>query len=1222
MARWYTIAHAILLAAAAASPAAAAEGSFTRSRERLTAPVAEAGKGRYIVELQPSAGNTARQETVVEAVVEQISSLGYDAKLKDDFTTISSRFKGVSVEIANDNSTGALDDIKSIPGVAGAWPVYPIALDTSFEVTTGFQKWNPHIATRVDELHGHNLTGAGQRVCVVDSGVDVAHPALAGRVAGGRNLVDEGSSELTDCAGHGTFVSSVIAASHKDFSGVAPAAEIFMYKVFGCAATTSNDLVLKGILAADSDNCDIISVSIGSNTGYANSVMSRVASQVAQDRLLIIAAGNSGEMGPYFASSPAAGRGVVSVGSVEAAQTMGWPATLVSSSGESLNISYVTSEGTKFNETIDVPIVLDAGDSCNIAGSGDEKTAVLAKRGVCLPTGSYSSLASAGYGYGVLFDSYNQGAYYMSDVPDWADSIHLMAVTAASVGDWASKQIGGNNTLRLKIQADAQPAAFAADVPSAGQLSSFSSWGPTYENDFAPVISAPGGVVYGAFPDNQYAISSGTSFATPYVAGVAALYYAHVKKDRAEFVRRLTSTAVALPAFDASLGGRIVSEVASLAQQGAGLVDAAKLFGYATVLLSEPTLSLNDTDNRVATHTIRQNNGDVAVTYNVSHIAASTVQSRNVLLYPNIYYPPFLASAGSLAAPKTVTVAPGAAQDIEITLTAPDAGADSGALWSGKVLLAGSNDELISVPYIGIEASTYNWTPLHHGPESYRYDDSNGDLLPLDGKPFRPAEGDSPETYFAFRYGTYEFSIDLVGADYTTDQFVYPPQHGSGSKAWLGSVRSEPIEGDGYMDFPMREVVRFSQGRFVTFRSFANGTAIPSGRYRIFTRALRIFGDASNPKDWQLFLTDPFSIQLGDNPIPGQNATATTRAVTSTAAATATETAPAITTSAIPATTVPVSVPGPTSTLIAAATPTGLSDAFTTLKLQRLREDTPYITDPEAWMELHVQISLPNSVPTGSVLSFGVPAEIVDIAADDQLSAPAGLAGTTSFDTETRLYTIELGDWTTWNKNMAGNFFLMCRFTPEFAAKMKQGTYVVQFPTVSKVHEAVVYYAAVDRTAVYERQLTTPYDGTTLFTAEVEIPPALGPWDYVRLETSHSTDDDGFVCDRSGVLVGHEFDAENRITNSTDVTAQAVEICNVKTFRAVYNGTMAGEDVLRFMVASIQGDRASWTLNTMYLLDVQLSNGTLVLYDQRNLPFEKNTRLRNWSFNSFTGERA
>ncbi|KAF9871296.1 subtilase [Colletotrichum karsti] len=1179
--------------------------------------------GRYIVEIQPSTILARQDSTVVDSVVDKISSLGYDAKVKQDFTSISGRFQGVSVEITNKNSTGALDDIKSVPGVVGAWPVYPIALDVSFEVTSGSQKWNPHIATRVNELHERNFTGSGQRVCVVDSGVDVAHPALAGKVAGGKNLFDTSSTALTDCAGHGTFVSSVIAASHKDFSGVAPDSEIYMYKVFGCDDTTSNDMVLKGMLAADSDGCDIISVSIGSNTGYANSVLSRVASEIAQDRLIIIAAGNSGEMGPYFASSPAAGRGVISVGSVEASQTMGWPATLVSSSGKSLDISYVTSDGTKFNETIDVPISLDSGDSCNIAGSGSENTAVLAKRGVCPPAGSYASIASVGFSYGILFDSYKQGAYYMSDVTPWSDTLRLMAVTTASVGDWAASQAGRNHTLHLRIQGDAQPAAFSAEVPSSGQISSYTSWGPTYENGFSPIISAPGGVVYGAFPDNKFAISSGTSFATPYISGVAALWYAHAKKDRAEFVRRLTSTAVALPGFNNN-DGRVVSEVASLAQQGAGLVDAAKLFDSTTVLLSEPTLSLNDTDNRVNTHTIRiQNTGTEEVTYNISHIGASTVSSRNVLLYPNVYYPPTVSVTGSLAEAKTVVVAPGATEDIVVTILAPEVTADSGALWSGKILLAGSNDDLVTVPYIGIEASTYNWTPLHHGPESYRYDDSNGDLLPVDyqGKAYRPAEGDSPETYFAFRYGTYEFSLDLVGVDWTTDQFSYPPQHGSGSKAWLGSVRSQPIVPGNYMDFPMREIVRFSQGSFVTFRSFANGTDIPSGRYRIFTRALRIFGEASNPKDWQLFLSDPFSIQLGNDPVPGQNATFTTRLPSSTVAATPTSAVSAATTSAV-TTTAPVSVPGTTSTLTATATPTGLSGAFTSLQLQRLRESTPFINDPEAWMELHVQISLPTPVAADSILTFAVPSEITDIAEGDQLSAAGALAGSTSFNSETRLYTITLGDWTTWNKNMIGDFFLMCRFTPEFAASMKQGTYVVQFPTVGRVHEATVYYTAVDRSVVYDRISTTPYDGTSLFTVEAEIPASLGPWDYVRLETSHATDNDGFVCDNSSVIVGHEFDTENRITSFTDVTDEAVEICNVKNFRAVYNHTLTGDDVLRFTMGSIQGDRQAWTLNVVYLLDVQLSNGTLVLYDARSLAFERNPRLRNKGFDAFSGERA
>ncbi|WQF85330.1 Putative peptidase S8/S53 domain, Fn3-like domain, peptidase S8, subtilisin, His-active [Colletotrichum destructivum] len=1249
MPRLSKILHSALVAIAAATSAVTAtvtEGGFASGRNRLAPPASDAASGRYIVELEKSTGPNARQEdsSNADSLVGQISSLGYEATVKEDFTTISGRFRGVSVEIANvdnsnnknnanSNSSGVVDEIKSIPGVADAWPVQPIALDVSFEVTTDSQRWNPHIATRVSELHDRGLTGAGQRVCVVDSGVDVDHPALLGKVAGGRNLVDgDGSpsssaTTLTDCAGHGTFVSSVIAAAHKDFAGVAPDAEIYMYKVFGCSDATSNDLVLKGMLAADSDDCDIISVSIGSNTGYADSVLSRVASEIAQDRLIVIAAGNSGEMGPYFASSPAAGRGVVSVGSVEASQTLGWPATLVSSGGQSLNISYVTYDGAKFNQTVHVPIVLNAGDSCNIAGSGSETTAVLAKRGVCNSFQSFRSIANAGFGYGILFDSYNQGAYYFDDVAASSDTLQLMAVTTASVGEWASAQVAKNYTLHLKIESDAQPAAFAAEVPSAGQVSSFTSWGPTYENGFSPIVSAPGGVVYGAFPDGRFAISSGTSFATPYISGVAALWFAHAKKDRAEFVRRLTSTALVLPAFDIT-DGKVVGGglAASLAQQGAGLVDAAKLFDYTTVLLSEPTLSLNDTDNRVSTHTFRiQNTGPEEVTYNISHVAASTISSRNSIWYPNTYYPPLLSVTGSLSEAKTVTVAAGATSDIEITVSAPDVTAESGALWSGKILLAGSNDELLTVPYIGIEASTYNWTPLHHSPESYRYDQTDGSLYPIDyqGLAYRPAEFDSPEVYFAFRYGTYEFSVDLVGVDWKTEQFSYPPQHASGSRAWYGSVRFQSYEGGGYMDFPMREVVRFNLGTYITFRSFANGTDIPSGRYRIFTRALRIFGDAANPDDWQLFLSDPFSIQLGDDPIPGQNATWTSSVPASTAAATTTiTTAAAPTTTSVVTTTAPISVPGSTTTLSATATPTGLADAFTSLKLQRLQEDTPFIIDPAAWMELHVQISLPSPVPADSVISFAVPPEITDIAQDVQLSASGAQAGHASFDPETRLYTIELAEWTTWNKNMVGNFFVMCRFTPEFAASMKQGTYVVQFPTVGRVHEASVYYTAVDRSAVYERLSTAPFDGTLLYTAEVEVPASLGPWDFVRLTTSHAANSDGFVCANSSVAVGTALDAENRITASTDVTASATEVCNVKNFRAVYNETLAGDEVLRFTVASIQGDRDMWTLSVAYLLDVQLSNGTMVLYDQRTLAFEKNPRLRTWGFNAFEGERA
>ena len=59
-------------------------------------------------------------------------------------------------------------------------------------------------------------TGAGVTVAVIDSGVDRAHPQLAGRVLDGTDLLDPGGDGSRDCAGHGTGVASIIAAAPRD----------------------------------------------------------------------------------------------------------------------------------------------------------------------------------------------------------------------------------------------------------------------------------------------------------------------------------------------------------------------------------------------------------------------------------------------------------------------------------------------------------------------------------------------------------------------------------------------------------------------------------------------------------------------------------------------------------------------------------------------------------------------------------------------------------------------------------------------------------------------------------------------------------------------------------------------------------------------------------------------------------------------------------------------
>ncbi|CAG9977256.1 unnamed protein product [Clonostachys byssicola] len=1223
-----------VLRAAALGAAALVSGVNAWNKESIIAagrPSNSLGSGqvpgRYIVELETGAGLHQRDiRRRADAVLSSLSDVGLEVDVKDDYSSISTRFSGLSIEVKN-SKEGTLDQLKKVEGVADAWPVYTVKLNPIAEGDGSKRAWNPHIVTRVDELHKRGLKGQGQRVCVVDSGVDVAHPALAGRIVGGKNMLDD-NNDVQDCIGHGTFVSSVIVGDTKDFQGVAPQAEVYMYKVFPCSDSTSNDIILKGMLAADADNCDIISLSLGSDSGYHGSVLSTVASSIAQDRLVVVAAGNSGEQGIFYASSPASGRGVLSVASVNARQVLRWPATVRSSSGQDLAISYITRDGTKLNETVNAPITLDAGDACNPESYGDESQALVIQRGVCMWAKAYNTLMYNGFGYYLIFDSYNQGVFYPSDALNSNPSIHLFGLTAASVGTWVKEETAAGHNLTLVIKPDDDPAASDPantfnDFPGAGQVSYFSSWGPTFENDFSPKIAAPGGLVYGAHPDNSYVVQSGTSFSTPYVAGVAALFYAHVRKDSKEFTRRISATAATLPAWNEAEKS-VQADIAPLAQQGSGLVDAVKVVDYQTILLSDSHISLNDTDNRISTHKIRlTNTGSSQVTYKITHVAAASVKSRDEYLYPYTYMPPLTTASGSINAPDSITIAPGSTQEVEVTFNKPaNDQANSGTVWSGKVVFEGTNGEFVSVPYMGVEVSTYNWTPLEGSPLFFRYDSGSGYLYPIDwqSQPYKLAESDSPEVYYALRYGTYEFSFDLVGPDWKVEDFSYPLTSGAGSAQWHGSLRSAPDVFGSYVEFPARFPLRFSNVGFTRFQSFANGTAVRTGRYKILARALRMFGDARNPKDWQFTLSDAFTVQLGDETLPSTPISSTT--AISTPVSTATPTSQSMSTtssqvivtpssSAIASTT---AVPGITTTLRAIATPTGVPNAIVDVSVAKQGSSTNQINDPGVWLELHVHIEIPYRLALDSSVSFALPPQIVDVATSNYvMDQSSNLVGSASFDKSTSLYTINFGEYVTWHSQFVGDFYLFCRFSEDYRPQMQAGTYYLEVLTVGKSIYTPLIYTAVDRTRVYEHMAVKKVDNIDAFEFKVEVPGQLGPWNSVTF-TSVYNENDGFLCTETTVAVGTEFNALNQVSKSRDITAASVKRCEVKNYRAIVTEPIAAGEALVFNIATLMGVRDNWSITMTYGLAIELKNGTTIGWNSRSMTYEKNSRSRpdNW----------
>jgi subtilisin family serine protease len=163
--------------------------------------------------------------------------------------------------------------------------------------------------------------GGGVTVAVVDTGVDGAHPDLAGRVTPGGSSLD-GAASVTpgtgslDPNGHGTHVAGIAAATADNglgIAGVAPGATVLPVRVLSASGSGWSTDVAAGIVFAADQGADVINLSLGSgsqSTSMANAIDYAHASGV----VVLAAAGNSGPTGPTH--YPAAGANTVAVASV------------------------------------------------------------------------------------------------------------------------------------------------------------------------------------------------------------------------------------------------------------------------------------------------------------------------------------------------------------------------------------------------------------------------------------------------------------------------------------------------------------------------------------------------------------------------------------------------------------------------------------------------------------------------------------------------------------------------------------------------------------------------------------------------------------------------------------------------------------------------------------------------------------------------------------------
>lgn len=425
------------------------------------------------------------------------------------------------------------------------------------EVKAG--NYSPYDA--LDRLHAEGFTGKGIKVGILDTGIDYNHPDLKDAYKGGYDFVDNdtdpmettyadwkksGKPEIngssTYYTQHGTHVAGIIggrgvANSEYKTIGAAPEADLYGYRVLGQYGSGTTDSIIAGIDRAVKDGMDVLNLSLGASINdplFATSIA--INNAVLSGVTTVVAAGNSGDQ-MYTLGSPGAAALALTVGassiSLDAYQYAGVQnganytlRQLARNYSDDLTLF----KGKTF-QLVDVGLARTTAD---FNGKDLNGKIALIKRGTNALIDKIKNVKTRG-AVGVIMynDELNQ-----AEGP-------INAFLGESVDAIPSFTISNSDGKQILAALQAGNANFSFGDYSiihstSDELAGFSSRGPSRVNyDIKPEVTAPGVAIMSTVPfytnnknvdgthleDYQYAYQrlSGTSMATPFVAGVSAL---------------------------------------------------------------------------------------------------------------------------------------------------------------------------------------------------------------------------------------------------------------------------------------------------------------------------------------------------------------------------------------------------------------------------------------------------------------------------------------------------------------------------------------------------------------------------------------------------------------------------------------------------------------------------------------------------------------------------
>jgi len=843
----------------------------------------------YIVQLSSPLIRIEKEEhglPMVHSFLTQLWGITNDFTLRRKFS--SSIFLGCSVHL-EDHSL--LDKIKALPAVVRVWPIkmvsppriqtrIPLDEEQDLGKDSSQHKYAVHEATGVKKLHEQGIKGNRDvLVCAVDTGVDYTLKALGGgfgvghKVVVGEDLVGpafngdnepvRGGTPVNDALGHGTHVAGIIIGVSENFIGVAPEVSFGMWKVFGATGGSPDDVMLEGLVAAKEAGYNIITFSIGEPSGWSEDVLSVAASNLVDHGIFLsIANGNEGDLGLFTTDSPAGGIDVMAVGSVDSPSLWSFPAKVKPENSDGSSSLYYYSD-TRLS--IDEPLEIYAtsydttitDDACNELPSNTpdlSKKIVLIRRGGCFPIDKVNNVLKKGAKYILIYNN-EKHITYLGSGPGLE-----VAMITASDGQRIVEQMNMGKEKIFFSQIKNSPLHYQKD-PIAGLLDYWSSRGPLFELRMKPEILAPGGHILSTFPHKLggSAILSGTSMATPYLAGVAALFQSvhgisAVSPLQLKDILVTTANQVNFYDGDSSSASDLL---ASVAEQGGGLVQAYNAIKWSS-RVHPSVLHLNDSIHYDGSHKLKiENHARKEVTYSFSDKGAGAIYTlAKDSIYPQNYPLQVEKSYATVEfAVDSLTISPGNSATVSVDITLPHSfNVSRIPLYSGYVTISSTLGEEFTIPYLGTTTNMKNVQILEQS-DSYPY--LTADLSDTGNKMLKNAVFKigtvAPSVVFSLAMGSPLVSLQVFKTSDITDTIL---KNGDLSNKLGQNLPDFPHNYfPRYQEDPPTAVVETWNG------TLATGETIKEGSYRIHLSALKIFGNAKNAKDWEKWWSEPFQME-------------------------------------------------------------------------------------------------------------------------------------------------------------------------------------------------------------------------------------------------------------------------------------------------------------------------------------------------------------------------